>query len=196
MSVVSELPERPQSPTEAVLGVLLAILIAFTFRLALGLLLGDPIHPVTVVALVGGGIGAFAMGIIMRQVSPDVEMPATQFWGRHIADDDPAKYRVQGQTWHVVYGAIMGSFQPRIYRKILDVHGRIFAALPLSLLTGLAFGIAVMLLGVVFARAGLFDLDMNTESLTGFLALHVVYGLVLGFFVGLWLPVIKPLTGL
>jgi uncharacterized protein YybS (DUF2232 family) len=62
--------------------------------------------------------------------------------------------------------------------------GYLFAALLLSLVLGL----------VLFALGiGFFDLYLRSETGLPFISIHVIYGLILGFIVGLWLPVIDPM---
>jgi hypothetical protein len=63
----------------------------------------------------------------------------------------------------------------------------------LSLVTGLVFGLAVFATAVVYARLGLFEIELDTEAILPFVSSHLVYGLVLGLVVGLWLPVLQPL---
>lgn len=187
--------EHPQSLPGAVGGVLVTLGLVIALRIAAGLLIDDAVHAVTYLAVAGGGLGAVAMFVFVRYAGEETQFAPVEFWANWIGDGKVEKYRRQGTYLHVTYGAVAGGFYPRIMQELGGGGaGYLFAEYPLALVTGLAFGVFLFVLGVVYSRIGFFDLEFSTESIVRFLTTHVIYGLILGLVTGLWLPALQPVV--
>jgi hypothetical protein len=186
--------DHPRSLPGAVGGIAVTIGLVVALRIGVGLAINDPVHPVTYLAVFGGGLGAVAMFVFVQQTGDGSRFAPIDFWAERIGDGDVAEYQRQGLYLHVTYGAILAGFYPRILIELTG-SGTLFAALPLSLVTGTIFGVILFVLGIVYARIGLFGLGFEPPVVFRFLTSHVVFGLVLGLVTGLMKPVIRPLLG-
>lgn len=184
--------EHPQTVPGVVGGFLLTVVLAVTLRVISGLLLNDEVFLITYLSLLGGGFGATAMYWLYQQFE-EPHFPPVDFWANVLGDGRLGRYRTQGLYLHVTYGAIVGSFFPRIVNELTPtVAGGLFGALPMSLVTATTFGIAIFLLGLLWAQVGLFRLEFSKRPLALFLGSHVLYGLVLGLVAGLMKTVVVP----
>lgn len=185
--------EHPQTVHGVVAGFLLTVALAVVLRVISGLVLNDEVFLITYLSLLGGGFGATAMYGLYRYAD-ESHFPPIDFWANVLGDGRLTRYRTQGLYLHVTYGALVGSFFPRIVNEVTPtVAGDLFGALPMSLLTATVFAVGVFLLGLLWAQVGLFRLQFRERAIGLFFASHVVYGLVLGLVAGLMQTVIAPL---
>lgn len=188
--------EHPQSLPGAVGGVLVTLGLVVALRIAAGLFIDDAVHPITYLAVAGGGLGSIAMLLFVRYTDDELQFAPIEFWANQIGDGRIEKYRRQGTYLHVTYGAVVAGFFPRIIHELTGGGaGNLFAQYPLSIVTGLAFGAVLFVLGIVYSRLGFFELSLEPESVGRFLSTHVVYGLALGVTTGLMRPLLKPILG-
>lgn len=201
MSIRQDVRERvarhPQTVPGLLAGLLVTVGIAVVLRILVGLFIIDRIHPVTYTAIVGGGLGATAMFLVVRKFDDPVQFAPITFWANVLGDGALERYRRQGLYLHVTYGAIVGSFYPRIVQELTpNLAGYLFADFPLSLLTAPLYAIVLLCIGLVYERAGFFDIEYSRDRLVPFVVAHLVYGLVLGAITGLWIPVVRSALGL
>lgn len=195
-TVRERISEHPQTVPGIVVGIGVTIVLAVVLRVGSGVLLEDAINHITYVAMIGGGLGATAMFAVYQWTEQERFAPI-EFWARTLGDGDLRKYRRQGLYLHVTYGAIVGSFYPRLLNELTPgLAGNWFGTLPASLFFATLFALAVFVVGFIYAQIGLFRLEMQPRPILRFLGYHVVFGLVLGLATGLSKPVIVPLLGL
>jgi len=195
-NVRNRVAEFPRSTSRVVAGVLLSVGLGVALRFVSGIFIGGQPHPVTYLALVGGGLGATAMYAFVWRFDDDLRFAPIEFWANVVGDGTTERYRYQGVYLHVTYGALIGAFFPRLMQELNGGGaGGLFATLPLSLVTGGAFGLALFVLGVAYAQLGFFRLELSTDRVGVFLLEHLVYGIVLGLVTGLWLPLLEPVVG-
>jgi len=187
--------DHPRSLPGTVGGIAVTIGVVIALRIGAGLLLDDPVQPATYVAVVGGGLGAVSMFLFHAQVEEEVRFAPIDFWARRIGDGGVTEYQRQGLYLHVTYGAVLAGFYSRLMMELTG-SGTLFATLPLSLVTGTIFGVALFVLGMVYARVGLFNLEFDPPAVCRFLASHLVFGIVLGAVLGLTMLSVVPLLGL
>jgi len=191
--VRKRISKHPQTVSGVLAGFALTIALAIGLRVVSGLVLNDEVFLVTYLSLVGGGFGATAM-FWLYQYFEEPRFPPIDFWANVLGEGRLQRYRTQGIYLHVTYGAIVGSCYPRLVNELTpSVAGDLFGALPMSLLTSMAFAIGVFLLGLLWAQIGLFRLEFRRWTIGLFFASHVVYGLVLGLVAGLMQTVVVPL---
>jgi hypothetical protein len=176
--------ERPQTWMGLVTATVLSVLWVVAIRIALVALINDPVHPITYVGVIGGIVGAAAMQGVIRWRELGYS-PATHLWSKYVADGEPPEFVRQGVYLNLLYGAIAGGVYPRLFHT-LGFGGGLFAALPGSLLTGLAFGVLAFVVAMALAVVGLLDMDVDAKRIGMVLSLHLLYGVVLGFVVGVW----------
>ena len=185
--------EHPQTLPGAVGGILVTIGLVIVLRIGLGLAINDPVHPVTYLAVAGGGFGAVAMFVFNQRTGGDGRFAPVDFWAKRIGQGDVTSYQRQGLYLHVTYGAILAGFFPRIMQELMGGGaGNLFATFPLSLVTGTVFGVVLFALGMLYSVVGLFEMEYEPRTnILRFLTAHVVYGLILGLTTGLWLSVLE-----
>jgi len=190
--------EHPQTLPGAVGGILVTIGLVIVLRIGLGLAINDPVHPVTYLAVAGGGFGAVAMFVFNQRTGGDGRFAPVDFWAKRIGQGDVSSYQRQGLYLHVTYGAILAGFYPRIIQELMGGGaGNLFAAFPLSLVTGAIFGVVLFALGMLYSVVGIFEMEYEPRTnILRFLTAHIVFGLVLGLTVGLMKPVIGPFVGI
>ena len=188
---------HPQTIPGLVAGVVISIGLVVGFRILTGLYLGDGVHPVTYTAVVGGGLGATAMFLVVRRFDDPYRFAPVTFWANVLGDGTLEKYREQGLYLHVTYGAVVAGFYPRVIQELMGGGaGYLFAEFPLALVTGPLVGLVLLAVAFVYEQVGFFQLEYTRDRLVPFVAAHLVYGLVLGATTGLMKPVINPLLGL
>jgi len=195
-NVRNRVAEFPRSTSRVAVGVLVSIGLGIALRFVSGIFIGDQPHPVTYLSLVGGGLGATAMYAFVWRFDDDLRFAPIEFWANVVGDGSTDEYRYQGIYLHVTYGALVGAFFPRLMQELAGGGaGGLFAALPLSLVTGAGFGLLLFVLGIAYAQLGFFRLELSPDRVGVFLLEHLVYGVVLGLVTGLWIPVLQPIVG-
>jgi len=165
--------------------ILLSIGVLLGVRAVLGLVIDNPIHPVTYRAVIGGGLGSLGMLAFARRVDPEIAFAPMEFWANVVGEGEAEQYQLEGYYLHVVYGSILAAFYPRLMQELTGGGaGSLFAEYPLSLVTGAGYAVALFVLGLVYAQVGLFRLEMEPRRLARFLGAHLVYGVVLGLVLG------------
>lgn len=158
-------------------------------RATVGAVVGDPAHPVTVLGVAGGGLGAVAMVLAMYADGDGTTPPADQAWAMVAEQTGASIGGWGGLVAHLAYGAAAGGLYPRVYH-VLAFPGDIYAALPWSVLVGVEYGLLLAAVGAGYRALGLFDAPLAGDRLGGYLPTHVLYGATLGAVVGLWLSAV------
>jgi len=179
-----DLGEHPETRTGLRTATVLSVLWVVAIRIALVSIIDDPVHPITYVGVMGGIVGAAAMQGVIRWRDLGYS-PATHLWSKYVADGEPPEFVRQGVYLNLLYGAIAGGVYPRLFHS-LGFGGDLFAALPGSLISGLAFGALAFLFAMALVIVGVIDMDVDVKRIGMVLGLHLLYGVVLGFVVGIW----------
>jgi hypothetical protein len=133
--------------------------------------------------LAGGIVATIVMTAFMMTLGDDSPPPTAAFYAKYIGDGTPDDYMPQGMFLHMMYG--LGAGVAFAYLGVADL----FLFTPVNLMNGLANGLAYG--AVLFVGAAVFwmnivlDMDPEPADVAQFLFFHLVYGGVLGAWVGI-----------
>jgi len=178
--------DHPQTRTGLLTATVVSVLLVVAIRIAIAPLINDPVQNVTYVGVIGGILGAATVQATIRWTGLGYP-PSTQFWSKYLGDGDPGEYVRQGMYLHLLYGAVAGGVYPRLF-YLLGIRVDLYGTLPWSLAIGLAFGLIAFVVAMGFVALRIVEMDVSGERVAAFLSLHLVYGLVVGAVVGLYLP--------
>lgn len=186
-------------------------------RVLAGVLVGNPVHPVTYLGILGGVLGALVTVPAFRSLG-EGRLPTVTVLARGPGGIPETRARSAGLAAHLGAGAALGGSYPHLYRtlgvgdrlaiaagspgeavgvgaaRVLGdpgVGGGVFAALPASLLTGLLYTL-VPFLATAATWLALSTRPLTARRLATLYLAWVGYGLVLGAMVGLMKPVVGP----
>ena len=132
-----------------------------------------------VTGLVGGLLATVVMTVVMM-VMGDGGPPPTARLVAKFADGEPEEYKMPGMLLHIVYGVGAGG----ALAVAAPFVGLGFDEVAVSLGIGLAYGVLLMVVGMVFWMRLVMDVEADKKMMMTFASAHVVYGVVLGAF--LW----------
>jgi hypothetical protein len=133
--------------------------------------------------LVGGLVATVVMTALMMAMGDDSPPPTAQVWAKYVGDGLVEEYPMQGMILHLRYGIGAG------WVFALVAAFGLLALTPPNLVDGVINGavygiILVVVAAVVWMRLVL-GMEPDAGTLGGFTLMHVVYGVVLGAFLGL-----------
>jgi hypothetical protein len=130
--------------------------------------------------LTGGVIATVVMTVFMMALGDDSPPPTAIFWSEYVGDGAPDEYMMPGMILHVLYGLGAGV----AFGVVLPVVGFTTAALAVAAGLGLGYGIVLFVVAAGFWMNVVLDLDVEPPQVAMFLFFHLVYGVVLGAWVG------------
>jgi hypothetical protein len=114
---------------------------------------------------------------VMRLVGDGGPPPTANLIAK-FAGGEPDEHKMPGMLLHLVYGTGAGA--------VLAVGAPLvslgFGSLAVSVGLGLAYGVALMLVGMVFWVRAVIGIEPDKETVVAFAAAHAAYGVVLGGF--------------
>lgn len=132
--------------------------------------------------LAGGIVATIAMTAFMLALGDDSPPPTAAFYAKYVGDRQPDAYMQEGMFLHVLYGIGAG-----VAFAFLGVAG-LFAFTPVNLtngvVNGLAYGFVLFAGAAVFWMKIVLDMDPEPADVGQFLFFHLVYGAVLGAWLG------------
>ena len=131
--------------------------------------------------LVGGLIATIVMSVFMMAMGGDEPPPTAAFWAKYVGDGAPAEYQMVGMVLHLVYGTAAGGvFGLTLY--VVDVG---IGDVVIGVAAGLGYGVVLFLGAAMFWMRIVLDMDPEPKQVGAFLLFHLIYGLVLGGWMGL-----------
>jgi len=131
--------------------------------------------------LAGGLVATIAMSMFMMTLGDDSPPPTSLFWSKYVGDGDPSEYVPQGMVLHAIYGIAAGA----VFVVGADALGLTVTGLDSGLLWGLAYGVVLFVGAAAFWMNAVLGIDADRKMVGMFLFFHLVYGVVLGPWVGL-----------
>jgi hypothetical protein len=128
--------------------------------------------------LVGGLLGTIAMTLLMKLAGGG--LPPTADLLAKFGGGDPADYAKPGLLLHLGYGTVAGA----VFALGLPVLGVGLDSIAVAVAFGLAYGILLMVGGMVFWLRSVIGASPDREAKLRFAAVHLVYGALLGAVVG------------
>lgn len=130
--------------------------------------------------LAGGIVATIVMTVFMMALGDDSPPPTALFWSKYVGDGGPDEYMMQGMVLHLLYGLGAGV----VFALVLPVAG--FASVGLTAAAGLgvAYGVVLFVVAAVLWMNVVLDIDAELPMVGMFLLFHLVYGVVLGAWLG------------
>lgn len=131
--------------------------------------------------LVGGFIATIIMTVLMMALGDDSPPPTALFWSKYVGDGEPSEFMMQGMVLHLLYGTIAGG----AFALLIPVLGFISVATIVSaILWGGVFALVLFVFAAVFWMNIILGMDADMKAAGMFLVFHLVYGVVLGAWIG------------
>lgn len=129
--------------------------------------------------LVGGLVATIGMTIAMM-VLGDGRPPPTAALVAKYSGGDPADHKKPGMLLHLLYGVVAGA----IFVVGVPLLGLNLDSFAVAIGLGLAYGVVLMIGGMAFWMRTVLGMEPDRDMIQTFGLVHVLYGLVLGAFVG------------
>ncbi|MDZ7850541.1 MAG: hypothetical protein U5K70_06945 [Halodesulfurarchaeum sp.] len=134
--------------------------------------------PSVIAGLVGGLVATIVMSIGMKLLGggpPPTAALLAKFMG-----GEPAAHAKPGMLLHMIYGTGAGL----VFALGVPVLGFDLGSIGTAVGLGLGYGLVLMVGGMAFWLKGIIGMKPDRDMLVTFGIVHVVYGLVLGAFLG------------
>lgn len=129
--------------------------------------------------LVGGFVATIAMTIVMKMMG-DGGPPPTASLVAKFAGGAPEDYAMPGMLLHLLYGIVAGG----VFAIGVPLVGLSLGSLGTAVGLGIAYGIVLMLVGMVLWMRMVIGMEPDRSMMMTFATVHVVYGITLGAFLG------------
>ena len=130
--------------------------------------------------LAGGLLATIVMTAFMMALGDDSPPPTAALWASYVGDDPADAYLMQGMVLHLLYGTAGGA----VFVLALPAIGVGLSDLVLTTAAGVDYAIILTLVAMVFWMNLVLDVDAEPKEMAMFVGFHLVYGIVLGGFVG------------
>jgi hypothetical protein len=134
----------------------------------------------SVIAGLAGGLVATIVMTALMMVMGDGGPPPTARLVAKFAGGEPEDYAMPGMVLHVVYGVVAGA----VLAVGAPVIGVEFESIAVAVGVGLVYGIVLMIGGMAFWMRAVIGMEPDRDMMVMFGTVHVVYGVVLGAFLG------------
>jgi hypothetical protein len=130
--------------------------------------------------------GRFELGDVGRQqpLGDDSPPPTATLWAKYVGDEPADSYSMQGMVLHLHYGTAAGA----VFVIALPAVGVELSDLLVATAAGVGYAIVLTLFAMVSWMNIVLAMDAEPEEMALFVFFHLVYGVVLGGFVGAGLP--------
>jgi hypothetical protein len=132
-----------------------------------------------IAGLVGGLVATIVMTIVMM-VMGDGGPPPTAALVAKFAGGDPEDYAMPGMILHMIYGILAGA----VFAVGVPLLGLSLGSIAVAAGLGLVYGIILMIGGMMFWMRMVIGMEPDRDMMVMFGTVHVIYGLVLGAFLG------------
>lgn len=130
--------------------------------------------------LAGGLVATIVMTMVMMALGDDSPPPTAALWARFVGDEPADEYMMQGMVLHLLYGVAAGA----AFVLVAPAIGLELTDLTLAVIAGVGYAIVLTIVGMVFWMKIVLAMDAEPKEMAMFGVFHIVYGLVLGGFVG------------
>jgi hypothetical protein len=134
----------------------------------------------SVIAGLAGGFVATLVMTGLMMVMGDGGPPPTAQLVAQFAGGEPADYEMPGMILHLLYGIVAGA----VFAVGVPVLGLSLGSIGIATGFGLVYGLVLMIGGMVFWMRLVMGMEPDKDMMMMFGTVHVVYGVVLGAFLG------------
>ena len=132
-----------------------------------------------IAGLAGGIVATIVMSIVMMGMGGGP--PPTAALVAKFAGGEPDDHKMPGMLLHLIYGTFAGA----VFAVGVPILGLSLDSLGLAIGLGVVYGLILMIGGMMFWLKMIIGMEADAETMKMFGTVHVVYGLVLGAFLGL-----------
>jgi len=132
-----------------------------------------------IAGLAGGLVATIGMTIVMM-VMGDGGPPPTAALVAKFAGGEPADHAMPGMALHAVYGVLAGA----VFAVGAPLIGSNLGSIAVAAGLGLAYGLVLIIGGMVFWMRLVIGMEPDRDTMMTFGTVHVVYGVILGAFLG------------
>ncbi|MFB6353640.1 MAG: hypothetical protein ABEJ92_06095 [Halobacteriales archaeon] len=134
----------------------------------------------TLSGAVGGLVATIVMTVFMMLLGDDSPPPTASFWSKYVGDGQPPDYVMQGMVLHLIYGIVAGA----VFALAVPIVGVSVATVGSAVLWGLVWGVVLFVFGAAFWMMMVLGMEPEMKMVGMFLVFHLIYGAVLGAWVG------------
>lgn len=134
----------------------------------------------SVIAGLAGGLVATIVMTTLMMVMGDGGPPPTAGLVAKFAGGEPEDYAMPGMALHFIYGIVAGA----VFAVGAPLVGLNLGSPAVAVGLGLVYGIILMIGGMVFWMRMVIGMEPDRDMMMMFGTVHVVYGVVLGAFLG------------
>jgi hypothetical protein len=134
----------------------------------------------SVIAGLAGGVVATIVMTIAMMMMGDGGPPPTAALLAKFAGGEPEDYAMPGMALHFVYGIVAGA----VFAVGVPLIGLSLGSIGVAIGLGLVYGIVLMIGGMMFWMRMIIGMEPDRSTMMMFSTVHVVYGVVLGGFLG------------
>ncbi|WP_435186501.1 hypothetical protein [Halobellus sp. EA9] len=135
---------------------------------------------VSVFAGLAGGLVATIVMTIVMMVMGDGGPPPTAALVAKFSDGNAEDYAMPGMALHFVYGIVAGA----VFVVGVPLLGLSLGSIAVAVGLGIVYGIVLMIGGMMFWMRTIIGMEPDRDMMVMFGMVHVVYGVVLGAFLG------------
>lgn len=129
--------------------------------------------------LAGGLVATIVMTIVMMAMG-DGGPPPTASLVAKFAGGEPDDYAMPGMVLHLLYGTIAGG----VLAVGAPLVGLDFGSMVVAVGLGLVYGIGLLVVGMALWMRAVIGMEPEKNMMMTMAVVHVVYGVVLGAFLG------------
>lgn len=131
--------------------------------------------------LIGGLVATIVMTAAMMSLGDDSPPPTSLFWAKYVGDGEPTDFMMQGMILHLVYGTVAGG----VFAAAVPLIGFVsVVSVTSAIVWGLVYGIVLFVGAAVFWMKLVLGMSPEPRAVGAFLVSHLVYGAVLGVWIG------------
>ena len=131
-----------------------------------------------IAGLAGGVVATIVMTIAMMM--GDGGPPPTAALVARFAGGEPEDYAMPGMALHFVYGIVAGA----VFAVGVPLIGLSLGSIGVAIGLGIVYGIVLMIGGMMFWMRIIIGMESDRSMMMMFGTVHVIYGVVLGAFLG------------
>lgn len=132
-----------------------------------------------IAGLAGGLVATIVMTALMMAMG-DGGPPPTAALVAKFADGQPADHEMPGMVLHLVYGVVAGG----VFAVGVPLVGLGLGSIGVAVGLGIVYGVVLMVGGMAFWMRTVIGMEPDRDTVVTFATVHVVYGVVLGAFLG------------
>ena len=134
----------------------------------------------SVIAGLAGGVVATIVMTIAMMMMGDGGPPPTAALVAKFAGGEPEDYAMPGMALHFVYGIVAGA----VFAVGVPLIGLSLGSIGVAIGLGIVYGIVLMIGGMMFWMRMIIGMEPDRSMMMMFGTVHVIYGVVLGAFLG------------